>query len=53
MVIIGRGQVFSAYEDNTDNSRFVNSTIRNELKLECGPMSNVMAALPNVGGALC
>jgi len=22
-------------------------------KLECGPMSNVMAALPNAGGALC
>jgi len=22
-------------------------------KLECGPMSNVMAALPNIGGALC
>jgi len=21
-------------------------------KLECGPMSNVMAALPNIGGAL-
>ena len=25
-----------------------------ELKqLECGPMPNVMAALPNIGGALC
>jgi len=22
-------------------------------KLECGPMSNVMAALPNTGGAVC
>ena len=22
-------------------------------QLECGPMPNVMAALPNVGGALC
>jgi len=22
-------------------------------KLECGPMPNVMAALPNIGGALC
>jgi len=22
-------------------------------KLECGPMPNMMAALPNVGGALC
>jgi len=25
----------------------------NKIKLECGPMSNVMAALPNIGGALC
>jgi len=24
-----------------------------EIKLECGPMPNVMAALPNIGGALC
>jgi len=22
-------------------------------KLECGPMPNMMAALPNIGGALC
>ena len=22
-------------------------------KLECGPMPNVMAALPNIGGTLC
>jgi len=22
-------------------------------KLECGPMPNVMVALPNIGGALC
>ena len=25
----------------------------NSNKLECGPMPNVMAALPNIGGALC
>jgi len=24
-----------------------------EEELECGPMPNVMAALPNIGGALC
>jgi len=24
-----------------------------QLKLECGPMPNVMIALPNMGGALC
>ena len=29
--------------------------LNNELvvKLECGPMPNVMAAVPNIGGALC
>jgi len=25
----------------------------NQTKLECGPMPNVIAALPNIGGALC
>jgi len=24
-----------------------------ELKLECGPMPNLMVALPNIGGAVC
>jgi len=27
-------------------------TYKNRLKLECGPIPNVMAALPNIGGAL-
>ena len=26
---------------------------QNTKKLECGPMPNVMVALPNIGGALC
>jgi len=26
---------------------------RKETKLECGPMPNLMASLPNIGGALC
>jgi len=26
---------------------------RSKIKLECGPIPNVMAALPNIGGALC
>jgi len=26
---------------------------RRKKELECGPMPNVMAALPNIGGALC
>jgi len=32
-------------------NKITTSSINN--KLECGPMSNVMAALPNIGGALC
>ena len=27
--------------------------MKNINELECGPMPNVMAALPNIGGALC
>jgi len=30
----------------------LNST-KTKLKLECGPMPNLMAALMNIGGALC
>jgi len=26
---------------------------RKKEELECGPMPNVMVALPNIGGALC
>jgi len=26
---------------------------RKKIELECGPMPNVMVALPNIGGALC
>jgi len=29
------------------------TTVAKEEKLECGPMPNVMAALPNIRGALC
>jgi len=27
--------------------------LENLIKLECGPMPNVMVALPNIGGTLC
>ena len=33
-------------------SRTKNKT-ENKKELECEPMPNVMAALPNIGGALC
>jgi len=26
---------------------------KNKIQLECGPMPNLMVALPNIGGALC
>ena len=28
-------------------------SVTTKKRLECGPMPNVMAALPNIGGALC
>jgi len=30
-----------------------NKERRKKERLECGPMPNVMAALPNIGGTLC
>ena len=30
-----------------------NHSIQYNLQLECGPMPNLMVALPNIGGALC
>jgi len=30
-----------------------NSKMHNAYKVECCPVPNVMAALPNIGGALC
>jgi len=34
-------------------SNLVDKRSINIIKLECGPMPNVMVALPNIGGALC
>jgi len=31
----------------------LNQCTKTKPKLECGPMTNAMAALPNIGGALC
>jgi len=45
-----------AYVESTRESRHaenVYSELWNKRKLECGPMPNVTAALPNIGGALC
>jgi len=39
-------------ECNTD-SLWTVSFISFHFKLECGPMPNLMVALPNIGGALC
>jgi len=32
---------------------FIDAIAQDKNELECGPMPNVMAALPNIGGALC
>jgi len=39
---------FSA-KNNSKNNTF----LANKKQLECGPMPNLMVALPNIGGALC
>jgi len=41
------------WEDGTRKSRVIDVLHRSITKLEYGPMPNVMAALPNIGGALC
>ena len=33
--------------------KLLGTSLVNSTELECGPMSNVMAAQPNIGGALC
>jgi len=35
------------------NGKPIPNTNDSSTKLECGPMPNVMAAQPNIGGALC
>jgi len=35
---------------NTEKTTIINQKPK---KLECGPMPNLMVALPNIGGALC
>jgi len=43
----------SQYINNVQKARKKPPKKQNNTKLECGPMPNVMAALPNIGGALC
>jgi len=35
------------------NIQYAMCATQEDKQLECGPMPNVMAALPNIGGALC
>ena len=37
----------------THGHNAANITVDHICKLECGPMPNLMTALPNIGGALC
>jgi len=34
-------------------TEFVYNVVLKQKQLECGPMPNLMVALPNIGGALC
>jgi len=38
---------------NKKQTKNKQKTKKQKTKLQCGPMPNVMAALPNIGGALC
>ena len=38
------------YKSQGNNSK---SMLKVQKQLECGPMPNLMVALPNIGGALC
>jgi len=42
---------FTVLEHTSTLSNFHSEAIQE--KLECGPMPNMMVALPNIGGALC
>jgi len=42
-------QISTFFPDISDAETLENSS----QQLECGPMPNVMAAVPNIGGALC
>jgi len=44
-------QVFFSGNQQQDTETTQQS--KNKNILECGPMPNLMAALPNIGGALC
>jgi len=39
--------------NKNDLKRKTKKSIKQSHSLECGPMPSVMAALPNIGGALC
>ena len=44
--------IYSMYVQTLKTAIHLHKTVT-YVKLECGPMPNVMAALPNIGGALC
>jgi len=46
---------FIAYKCSIRNGRNINLEAEKwySKQLECGPMPNLMVALPNIGGALC
>jgi len=45
--------IYDTSHEKTFASKSLLQIKHNLTKLECGPMPNVMVALPNTGGALC
>jgi len=46
-------ECYKTTQDLDCNMHYNATASQNSLKLQCGPVPNVMAALPNIGGALC
>jgi len=51
----GNAKTVKVYPISEDIQQFktIREHARKQDQLECGPMTNVMAALPNISGALC
>jgi len=49
---MGTGFGQPAQREQCPFAHSVKSLVKNK-ELECGPMPNLMVALPNIGGALC
>ena len=49
----GQLDLLHGNQNENQKQKIRNACRTKKTKLECGPMPNVMATLPNIGGALC